>query len=87
MGMRPSQTSIASFFAAVHCCKSKSLSKPTHPTTSLNLSHSLLLKVNKVKGLAGPFTGADPGFQRRECVLKTRYIHKKQLLPDSEDFK
>ena len=29
---------------------------PPHPTTSLNFSHSLLLKVNKVKGLAGPFT-------------------------------
>ena len=38
------------------CCKSKSLSKLTHPTTSLNLSHSPLLKLNKVKGLARPFT-------------------------------
>ena len=25
----------------------------------------------------GQWAGADPGFQRRGCVLKTRYIHKK----------
>ena len=26
------------------------------------------------------YSGADPGFQRRGCVLKTRYIHKKPEL-------
>ena len=53
MGMHPSQTSIASFFAAVRCCQSKSLSKcklrccmAFQPSTRLFLSgviHLLLL--------------------------------------------
>ena len=56
MGMRASETSIASFFAVVRCCKSKSLSNLPIPLPLSILSHSLLLKVNKVNGLAGPFT-------------------------------
>ena len=30
-------------------------------------------------GVLAAEPGADPGFQRRGCVLKTRYIHKKKL--------